>query len=109
MVKGRENRLLFLARNLHPELTKFLNQWDAAENKDLFMRSLGDFKRLRYTNYEYYIAILDDIGVTDSDTIEVEIYIMENLSRNVIDKGNSDRHRASVDFVIEQFVDVSLM
>ena len=107
MGKRRENKVLFLARNLHPELHKFLNQWECAEDKDAFIRILGDFKRLRYSNYEAYMGILDALDVSDHDTIEVEIYIMENLSNNIQDKGNSARHRAGVDYVLEQYVDVS--
>ena len=53
------------------------------------------------------MGILDSLDVSDHDTIEVEMYIMENLSNNIQDKGNSGRHRAGVDYVLEQYVDVS--
>ena len=109
MGKRRENKLLFLAWNLKPELHKFLNQWECAENKEEFLLTIGDFKRLRYSNFEAYVGNLRALDVSDLDTIEVEIFIMEQLSNNINDKGNSEHHRAGVDYVIEQFVDVSLL
>ena len=107
MGKRRENKVLFLARNLKPELHKFLNQWECADDKEAFIKTLGDFKRLRCSNFEAYMGILDSLDVSDHDTIEVEMFIMEHLSNNIADQGNSGRHRAGVDYVLEQFVDVS--
>ena len=107
MVKRREKRLLTLAIGIRDNVERFLDQWERAQDKRGFLLNLGDFKHLRYSNFNSYVGILNALDVTDEDSIEVEIFVMEKISRNIADRGNSERHRAGVDYIIERFVNVS--
>ena len=107
MVKRRESTLLMLVVGIKDDVEQFLDQWERAQDKKGFLLNLGDFKCLRYSNFDSYVGLLNALDVTDEDSIEVEIFVMEKISRNIADRGNSDRHRAGVGYIIEHFVDVS--
>ena len=59
------NRLVELAKGMTDELNTFSVQWDSEQNKEMFMKSIGKYSKLKKENRPMYDRIKGCLSITD--------------------------------------------
>ena len=108
MTKPKVNMLLKLAQLMEDEIKSFGQSFKAANDKQEFISQLGCFYLLQQEKRNVYNDILDDLGITNHHLEIVELHIFNNLI-TAQEQKDSDLLNAMVDFIIEKYVDVSLI
>ena len=107
----KSNPLTALAKIMHPEIDKFANKYDQAEDKDALIHSLGDLHNLSEAQKStgIYALVTKAVGITDNVYNDSMLHMFHHHSnQNGVNRcGDSDHLRALSDFVVQGYVDVS--
>ena len=105
--RKKENKLLQLAKLIIDEIKNFADEYDIAEDKKAFMLKLGDHHRLYHTNSSLWNEMMDAVGLNDGVLEEVENFIRNDVCATINEKIDHDHTNALIDFVTEEYMNVS--
>ena len=100
----KSNPLTALAKIMHPEIDKFANKYDQAEDKDALIHSLGDLHNLSEAQKStgIYALVTKAVGITDNVYNNCMLHMFHHHSnQNGVNRcGDSDHLRALSAFLL---------
>ena len=106
----KRKALVSLVKTMHSEIDTFSVRWDSMENKDLFVKSIGKYAKLKRDNRPMYDKIKCQLAITDKALNDLTMYIIQNHLKNnsTSTVANAARITAMSDFVIERYFAVCI-
>ena len=97
--------IILLTKLITEDITNFAKNYDEATDKKTFLMSMGEFYKLQMERREVYVAMLDDLDVTDDviNDVELELY---NMCKTLQQRSNRDRIVAMREYVLERYLEV---
>ena len=103
--------LVELAKGMMDELKTFSMQWDSEQDKEVFMKSIGKYAKLKKENCPLYDRIKVHLSITDECLNDLTMYLIQNHSaHNVLStSANAGHITAMGDLVIEEYLKVRMV
>ena len=98
--------LLDLAKGMVDELNTFSMQWDSEQNKEIFVRSIGKYSKLKKKNHPLYDKIKVCLSLTDECLNDLTMHLIQNHSgRNGLSTSVNGGHIAAMgDLIVEEYL-----
>lgn len=102
--------LVDLAKGMVDELNTFSMQWDSEQNKEIFVKSIGKYSKLKKENRPLYDKIKVHLSLTDGCLNDLTMHLIQNHSgRNGLStSANAGHITAMGDLVIEEYLKVRM-
>ena len=107
MVQSR-HVLVELVKGMVDELKTFSMQWDSEQDKEVFVKSIGKYAKLKKENHPLCDKIKVHLSITDECLNDLTMYLIQNHSaHNVLStSANAGHITAMGDLVIEEYLQV---